>query len=183
MAAELDVALNSGWQRWRAYALKPHLVQRGHAITSGTIRACCLQLPQVLDGTVIGQCQPRHTRAERLKFLRRNECETPKDKTLHLIADNYATHKHPRVQQRLAKHPRFHLHFTPTSTSCLNRTERFFLDILQKVIRTDSRLSSKPTETLHLQGKPTNIRAGLCHAFLHLARARRSPYGSRNQPR
>jgi len=146
----------------------------------------------VLDGKVIGQCQQRHTHAEWLKFLRKIDRETPKDKTLHLIADNYATHKHPAVQQWLAKHPRFNMHFTPTSASWLNMVERFFRDltterlrrgvftsvpelvaaiddyvahhnmdpkpfiwtksardILQKVIRANSRLSSKQNETLH----------------------------------
>ena len=79
----------------------------------------------VLDGQVIGQCQQRHTHTEWLKFLRKIDRETPKDKTLHLIADNYATHKHPAVQEWLAKHPRFNMHFTPTSASWLNMVERF----------------------------------------------------------
>ena len=83
----------------------------------------------VLDGQVIAQCQPRHRHSEWLKFLRQIDRATPKDKTLHLIADNYATHKHPTVQKWLAKHPRFHMHFTPTSASWLNMVERFFHDI------------------------------------------------------
>jgi len=146
----------------------------------------------VLDGQVIGQCQPRHTHVEWLKFLRQIDRQTPKGKTLHLIADNYATHKHPTVQAWLDKHPRFHMHFTPTSASWLNMVERFFRDItterlrrgvftsvaelvaaidayvahhnihpkpfiwtksardiLEKVIRANSRLSSKQNETLH----------------------------------
>ena len=146
----------------------------------------------VLDGQVIGQCQQRHTHAEWLKFLKKIDRETPKDKMLHLIADNYATHKHPTVQEWLAKHPRFNMHFTPTSASWLNMVERFFRDItterlrrgvftsvpeligaideyiahhntkpkpfiwtksardiLQKVIRANSRLSSKQNATLH----------------------------------
>jgi transposase len=146
----------------------------------------------VLDGQVIGQCQPRHTHVEWLKFLKKIDRETPKDKTLHLIADNYATHKHPVVQEWLVKHPRFNMHFTPTSASWLNMVERFFRDItterlrrgvftsvpeligaidayivhhninpkpfiwtksardiLQKVIRANSRLSSKQNATLH----------------------------------
>ena len=89
----------------------------------------------VLDGQVIGQCQQRHTHAEWLKFLRKIDRETPKDKTLHLIADNYATHKHPTVQQWLAKHPRFHVHFTPTSASWLNMVERFFRDLTTERLR------------------------------------------------
>ncbi len=145
----------------------------------------------VLDGQVIGQCQPRHTHTQWLKFLRQIDRETPKGKTLHLIADNYATHKHPKVLAWLKKHPRFHMHFTPTSASWMNMVERFFRDItttrlrrgvftsvpelvaaigeyiahhngnpkpfiwtkrardiLQKVIRANSRLSSKQNATL-----------------------------------
>src|SRR5271169_2459622 len=79
-----------------------------------------------LDGSVIGQCQTKHRHQEWLSFLRKIDRNTPKDKELHLIADNYATHKHPAVQAWLAKHPRFHMHFTPTSASWLNQVERFF---------------------------------------------------------
>lgn len=64
-----------------------------------------------------------------MKFLKQIDTQTPQDKTLHLIADNYATHKHQEVQQWLAKHPRIHMHFTPTSASWLNMIERFFRDI------------------------------------------------------
>jgi hypothetical protein len=90
---------------------------------------------EVLDGQVIGQCQQRHTHVEWLKFLKTIDRETPRDKTLHLIADNYATHKHPNVQKWLAKHPRFHMHFTPTSASWLNMVERFFRDITTERLR------------------------------------------------
>jgi transposase len=146
----------------------------------------------VLDGQVISQCQQRHRHIEWLKFLKQINRETPKGKTLHLICDNYATHKHPVVQKWLEKHPRFNIHFTPTSASWLNMVERFFRDIsenrlrrgvftsvpvlveaideyithhnanpkpfiwtksardiLQKVIRANSRLSSKQNATLH----------------------------------
>src|SRR5467141_3181123 len=89
----------------------------------------------VLDGQVIGQCQQRHTHSEWLKFLRKIDRETPKGKTLHLIADNYATHKHPAVQDWLAKQPRFNMHFTPTSASWLNMVERFFRDITTERLR------------------------------------------------
>ena len=68
-----------------------------------------------------------HTHVEWLKFLRQINRETPKEKTLHLVADNHATHKHPVVLAWLAKHPRFVMHFTPTSASWLNTVERFFL--------------------------------------------------------
>ncbi|MGH8278591.1 MAG: IS630 family transposase [Gammaproteobacteria bacterium] len=82
-----------------------------------------------LDGSLIACCQPRHRHAEWLAFLRQIHRQTPKDQTVHLICDNYATHKHPAVQAWLAKHPRFHMHFTPTSASWLNMVERFFRDL------------------------------------------------------
>jgi len=83
----------------------------------------------MLDGTVISQCQQRHTHVEWLKFLRQIDRQTPKDKQLHLICDNYATHKHAKVQAWLHKHKRFHVHFTLTSASWLNMVERFFRDL------------------------------------------------------
>ncbi len=89
----------------------------------------------ILDGQIIAQCQSRHRHIEWLKFLRQIERETPKGKTLHLIADNYATHKHTKVQAWLAKHPRFTMHYTPTSASWLNMVERFFRDITTERIR------------------------------------------------
>ena len=89
----------------------------------------------VLDGQVIAQCQQRHRHTEWLKFLKQIERETPKDKALHLIVDNYATHKHPVVRNWLDKHPRFHMHFTPTSASWLNMVERFFRDISENRLR------------------------------------------------
>lgn len=89
----------------------------------------------VFDGQVIAQCQGRHRHTEWLKFLRKIDRETPKDKALHLIADNYATHKHPTVRAWLDKHPRFTMHFTPTSASWLNMVERFFRDITTERLR------------------------------------------------
>jgi transposase len=80
----------------------------------------------VATGKVIGKCMPRHRHQEWLKFLRAIDRATPRRLDLHLIADNYATHKHPTVKAWLAKHPRFHMHFTPTSASWLNQVERFF---------------------------------------------------------
>jgi transposase len=89
----------------------------------------------VATGKVIGQCMKRHRHQEWLKFLRAIDRATPKALDLHLIADNYATHKHPTVKAWLAKHPRFHMHFTPTSASWLNQVERFFGLITDKRIR------------------------------------------------
>ena len=91
-----------------------------------------------LDGTVISMCEPRHRHEEWLKFLRLIERKTPKRLGLHLIVDNYGTHKHPDVQVWLAKHPRFVMHFTPTSASWLNMVERFFRDISENRIKRDS---------------------------------------------
>lgn len=89
----------------------------------------------VKSGTVIGQCQPRHRAKEFLKFLRCIERSVPKSREVHLVLDNYATHKTPDVKAWLHKHPRFKLHFTPTSASWLNLVERFFAEITSKRIR------------------------------------------------
>jgi transposase len=89
----------------------------------------------VLTGVVIGQCLPRHRHTEFLTFLRTIDRQVPKGLEIHLILDNYATHTHPNVQAWLAKHPRFHLHFTPTSSSWLNLIERWFGKLTDKAIR------------------------------------------------
>lgn len=89
----------------------------------------------VLNGTVIGRCLPRHRHQEFMRFLETIDEQTEADLDLHLIVDNYATHKHPEVMAWLERHPRFHLHFTPTSSSWLNLIERFFAEITRKRIR------------------------------------------------
>ena len=89
----------------------------------------------VLTGMVIGQCLPRHRHQEFLKFLRTIDREVPKVLQIHVILDNYSTHKHDNVQQWLAKHPRFHLHFTPTPSSWLNQLERWFRELTNKALR------------------------------------------------
>jgi transposase len=91
-----------------------------------------------LDGRVIGKCLGRHRHQEFLKFLRHLDREFPKDLALHLILDNYGTHNHDKVKQWLAKHPRFELHFTPTSSSWLNLVERWFRELTQKRLRRGS---------------------------------------------
>ena len=80
----------------------------------------------MLDGHVIGDCMPRHRHQEFIRFLKKIDAETPAELDLHLIVDNYSTHKHDRVKAWLQRHPRFHLHFTPTSSSWLNLVERWF---------------------------------------------------------
>ena len=90
---------------------------------------------EILEGKVIGQCFPRHRHQEFLKFLRRLDEEFPEKLNLHLVLDNYGTHKHPKVQFWLERHPRFTLHFIPTSSSWLNQVERWFGELTQKAVR------------------------------------------------
>jgi transposase len=89
----------------------------------------------MLDGTVIGDCMARHRHQEFIRFLKKIDGESPAGLDLHLIVDNYGTHKHPRVKFWLQRHPRFHLHFIPTSSSWLNMVERWFREITDKRIR------------------------------------------------
>jgi transposase len=90
---------------------------------------------QMVEGRVIGECYPRHRHQEFLRFLRRLDAEFPERMALHLILDNYGTHGHERVRRWLAKHPRFFLHFIPTSSSWLNLVERWFEELSQKAVR------------------------------------------------
>jgi transposase len=92
----------------------------------------------VATGKVIGTCMDQHRHQEWIRFLKQIDAETSPDMDLHVILDNYATHKHPRVKSWLAKHPRFHMHFIPTSSSWLNLVERWFREISEKRIRRDS---------------------------------------------
>jgi len=87
------------------------------------------------EGKLIGTCMAKHRHQEWIKFLRQIDEETPPDLDLHIIVDNYATHKHPRVKAWLKRHPRFHVHFIPTSSSWLNMIERWFREITQKRLR------------------------------------------------
>ncbi|MFH2201986.1 MAG: IS630 family transposase, partial [Elusimicrobiota bacterium] len=89
----------------------------------------------MIDGKVIGDCMPRHRHQEFIRFLKKIDAETSPELDLHLIVDNYATHKHPRVKSWMRRHPRFHLHFIPTSSSWLNMVERWFREITDKRIR------------------------------------------------
>jgi transposase len=89
----------------------------------------------MLDGKVIGECMPRHRSQEFIRFLRRIDRETPKALDLHVVLDNLSAHKSPAVTRWLARHPRFHFHFTPTSSSWLNLIERWFGEITRKRIR------------------------------------------------
>ena len=90
---------------------------------------------EILEGKVIGQCFPRHRHQEFLRFLRRLDDEFPENLKLHLVLDNYGTHKHPKVEAWLQRHPRFTVHFIPTSSSWLNQVERWFGELTQKAVR------------------------------------------------
>jgi transposase len=96
-----------------------------------------------LNGKILAQRAPRHRHQEWLKFLQHIEAETPPEVAIHLILDNYATHKHPKVRRWLNQRSRFHLHFTPTSASWLNLVERFFRDLSEDVILPGSFASVK----------------------------------------
>lgn len=89
----------------------------------------------ILTGEVLGTCAKRHRHQEWLTFLREINKATPKDKEIHIICDNYATHKHPKVKSWLKYHKRFHVHFTPTSASWLNMVERFFRELSEKQLK------------------------------------------------
>ncbi len=89
----------------------------------------------ILDGSVIGTCMPKHRHQEWIRFLNQIKRAMPKDKEIHIICDNYATHKHQKVVNWLKRNKRFHVHFTPTSASWLNMVERFFRDLSEQRLR------------------------------------------------
>ena len=89
----------------------------------------------VLEGRVFGQCMARHRHQEFIRFLNKINRETAAGQELHLIVDNYATHKHPKVCAWLERHPRFHFHFTPTSASWLNAVEGFFAKLTRQRLK------------------------------------------------
>jgi transposase len=102
---------------------------------------------ELLTGKLIGTCLPKHRHQEWLQFLRLIDRQTPPDLDLHLIVDNYATHKHPAVQHWLVRHPRFHVHFTPTSASWINLDERWFAALTEKQLRRGSRRRTRALES------------------------------------
>jgi transposase len=89
----------------------------------------------VLEGTIIADCQPRHRHQEFLRFLERIDVSVAAGLEIHLVLDNYGSHKHPEVKKWLADRPQYHVHFTPTSSSWLNQVERWFAEITRKRIR------------------------------------------------
>jgi transposase len=101
----------------------------------------------VASGSVIGQCFARHRAKEFSSFLRQIEAAVPADLDLHLVMDNYATHKTPAIQRWLAKRPHWHIHFTPTGASWLNQVERFFADLIERQIRRGVHRSTEELES------------------------------------
>ena len=119
----------------------PLAPKRPPTMTHDYVRHGTITLFAALDqltGKLISRTEASHTHVEWLRFLKQIDRETPRDLDLHLIADNYATHKHPKVRAWLEKRPRFKMHFTPTSSSWLNLVERFFADLTGDVIRAGS---------------------------------------------
>jgi transposase len=98
---------------------------------------------ELAEGRLIGTCMPNHRHQEWIKFLKLIDKQTPSDRELHLIVDNYGTHKHPKVKSWLKRHKRFHIHFIPTSSSWLNLIERWFREITDKRLRRGTFLSVK----------------------------------------
>lgn len=104
----------------------------------------------IADGSITGKCMNKHRHQEWLSFLRLLDKTTPSDKQVHVICDNYATHKHAKVQAWQKRNPRFHFHFTPTSASWLNMVERFFRDLTDKSLRRGVfRSVQELTEAIH----------------------------------
>ena len=110
-------------------------------IRHGTI--CLFAAMSYLEGKLIYRTEHKHTHVEWLRFLKQLQREAPQGLQVHVIADNYATHKHANVKAWLHKHKRFHMHFTPTSSSWMNRVERFFADLTQDCVREGSFASVK----------------------------------------
>ena len=165
LAAKLGVSPSMVQRVWRASGLKPHLVKTFKVsndphFAAKVVDVVGLYLPlypgrlqtmthdykrhgtttlfaaiDLAQGKLIAECQPRHRHQEWLKFLKKIDAETPPGLDLHLIVDNYATHKHPEVKRWLGRHRRFHVHFIPTSSSWLNVIERWFRDLTAKRVR------------------------------------------------
>ena len=172
----------------RSNALEPgwplgigHIRTRTHDYTRhGTVTL--LAALHYLEGKILHQSASRHRHQEGLGFLRPLDAETPPDLDLHLILDHYATHKHPKVRAWLARHPRFHLHFTPPASSWLNLVERFFADLTADVVREGS-FESVPAlvraiegylAERHLAPKPYRWRAKGADSLAKLQRAPKS---------
>lgn len=144
---------------------------------------------EVAEGRLIGTCMKRHRHQEWIKFLKLIDQQAPEDYDVHLIADNYCTHKHAKVKAWLAKHPRFHVHFIPTSSSWLNLVERWFREITTKRLRRGTFLSVEALEKAiyafieehNAAPKPFVWTADLADLFPKIARAYEALDNRQNQ--
>src|SRR5216683_2118159 len=137
MAKAAEVSHRSVQRIWAAHGLKPHRVRTFKLSNDPKFAAKVQDVVglDVLQGKVIGQCMARHRHQEFIRFLNKINRETPAGRELHLIVDNYATHKHPKVHAWLGRHKRFHFHFTPTSASWLNAVEGFFAKLTKQRLK------------------------------------------------
>ena len=131
---------------------------------------CLFAALNVLDGQVISQCQSQHRHIEWLKFLRQIDREIDKDLAVHVVLDNYATHKHPNVLAWLKKHPRFHMHFTATSASWMNMVERFFRSL--STDRLERGVFRSVDELIHAIEQYVNVHNANPKPFIWTAKAR-----------
>ncbi len=148
LAPIVEVSPSTVARVWRAHGLKPHRV-KSFKLSNDPRFAEKLEdvvglyqhppegalVIAVADGRLISTFMPTHNHQDWIRFLKLIHKQTPRDKDVHLILDNYSAHKTPEVLAWLGKHPRFHLHFTPTSSSWLNQVERFFRDLTDKCVR------------------------------------------------
>ena len=122
--------------RCKDAGVHPGVLENHEYIRHGTITLFAAL--HYLDGKLTYRTEQKHTNVEWLRFLKQIERTAPKDVDVHLIADNYCTHTHAKVQAWLAKRPRFHMHFVPTSSSWMNLVERFFSDLTEDCVRSGS---------------------------------------------
>ena len=125
MAAETGLSHTTIRRIWTAFGLQPHRSETFKLSTD----------PLFVDGAVIGKCYKRHRATEFLDFLKRIDAAVPKGPDVHLVMDNYATHKTPKIKAWLARRPHWHIHFTPTSASWINQVERWFAELTRKQLQ------------------------------------------------
>lgn len=142
-AAETGLSQSSASRIWRAFGLEPHLVETWKLSTDPEFIA---KVRDVASGSVIAQHYRKHRHQEFLQFLKLIDAVVPKNLDLHLVLDNYATHKTPEVKAWLLKHPRFRLHFTPTSASWMNLVERWFAELTSRRLRRSAHRSVSELE-------------------------------------
>ena len=144
MAKASGISVRSVHSIWRTHGLQPHRIRQFKLSNDPKfvdklrdVVGLYVDPPAhaILDGTVIGRNMQRHRHQEFIRFLNVIEKQVPVGKTIHAIVDNYAAHKHPNVRRWLERHPRWTLHFTPTSASWLNAVEGFFATLTKRRLK------------------------------------------------